>query len=105
MPQAGVVLKLKKGSAKPEGWTFVRSLRSVDVYRKNAPKPVPQAEVDELVAMFGRMGVAAQANPVDDLVAALGALNVNEGGARKTRRRRGGRKGKGRKGSKRTRRA
>ncbi len=102
MPQAAIVLKLPKGSDKPEGWTFVRSLRTKNVYKKNEPKPVPQAKVDELVAMFAGMGIAAEANGVDDLAAAMGALRVNEGGARKTRR---GRKGKGRKGSKRTRRA
>jgi hypothetical protein len=100
MPQAAIVLKLPKGSAKPDGWTFVRSLRTKNVYKKNAPKPVPQADIDALIAGFAGMGIAAQANGVDDLAAAMGALRVNEGGARKTRRRRGGRKG-----SKRTRRA
>ncbi len=100
MPKHGVVLKLPKGSTAPAGYTLVKSLRTKNVYKKNAPKPVPQAEVDELVAMFAGMGVSAQANPVDDLDRAMAALNVNEGGGRKTRRRRG-RKGKGRKGTRR----
>lgn len=100
MPKHGVVLKLPKGSAKPEGWTLVKSLRTKNVYKKNAPNPVPQADVDALVAQFAGMGIVAQANPVDDLERAMAALNVNEGGGRKTRHRR-----RGRKGSKRTRRA
>lgn len=83
MPQAGIVLKLPKGSAKPDGYTFVRSLRTKNIYRKNAPKPVPQADVDALIAGFAAMGIAAQANPVDDLERALGALRMNEGGGRK----------------------
>jgi hypothetical protein len=89
MPKHGVVLKLPKGSAAPVGWTLVKSLRTKNVYKKNAPKPVPQADVDALVAQFAGMGIAAVANPVDDLDRAMAALNVNEGGGRKTRRRRG----------------
>lgn len=86
MPQAGIVLKLPKGSAKPDGYTFVRSLRTKNIYRKNAPAPVPQADVDALIAGFAAMGIAAQANRVDDLERALGALRMNEGGGRKSRR-------------------
>lgn len=86
MPQAGVVLKLPKGTAAPQGYTFVRSLRTVDVYKKNAPAPVPQADIDALIAGFAGMGIAARANPVDDLAAALAGLQVGEG---RTRRRRG----------------
>jgi hypothetical protein len=104
MPQAAVILKLPKGSAAPAGWTLVRQLRSKNVYKKNAPAPVPQADVDALIAGFAQMGIAAQANPVDDLAAALAGLQVSEGG---TRRRRGCRKNshKNRKMSQRRRRA
>lgn len=86
MPQAGIVLKLPKGSAAPQGYTFVRSLRTVDVYKKNAPAPVPQADIDALIAGFAGMGIAARANPVDDLAAALAGLQVGEGRTRRNRR-------------------
>lgn len=90
MPQAGIVLKLPKGSAAPQGYTFVRSLRTKNVYKKNAPAPVPQADIDALIAGFAGMGIqGAQVQAVDDLVAALGNLQVGEG---RTRRRRGNRK-------------
>ena len=106
MPQAGIVFKLPKGSPAPQGFTFVRSLRTVDVYRKNAPAPVPKAEVDELIAAFGRMGIqGAQANPVDDLEAVLAGLQLGEGRKKSRKARKGGKKSrKGRKTGRKTRR-
>jgi hypothetical protein len=93
MPQAGIVLKLPKGSAAPGGYTFVRSLRTKNIYRKNAPAPVPQADIDALIAGFAGIGIAAQASPVDDLERAIGALQINEGGGRrKTHRKRHGKR-------------
>ena len=100
MPKHGIVLKLPKGSSAPAGFTLVKSLRTVNVYKKNAAKPVPQAEVDALIDGFAQLGISnARASAVDDLDRAMAALNVNEGGARKTRRRRG--RGRGRKGTRR----
>lgn len=92
MPTAGIVLKIPKGSAAPQGWTYVRSLRTKNVYKKNAPAPVPQADIDDLIAGFAGMGLAVQANPVADLEAALAGLRM-EGGRRKNTRR-GGKKSK-----------
>lgn len=93
MPTAGIVLKLPKGSAAPQGWTYVRSLRTKNVYRKNAPAPVPQADIDAIIAGFAGMGLVAQANPVADLEAALAGLKMDGGRSKKTRR--GGKKRKG----------
>ena len=99
MPKYGIILKLPKGSSTPAGFTLVKSLRTVNVYKKNAPKPVPQADVDALIEGLAQLNISARASAVNDLDRAMAALNVNEGGARKTRRRRG--RGRGRKGTRR----
>lgn len=84
MVQAGIVLKVQKGAPAPAGYTFVRSLRTMNIYKKNAPAPVPQAQIDELEAMFAQMGVNARVEPVDDLERALAGLVV--GGKQKNTR-------------------
>jgi hypothetical protein len=101
MPDYGIILKLTKGSEKPEGYDFVRTLRTVDIYKKKATAPVPQAEIEDIISGFSRMGITAKASAVDELEKALAGLSM-QGGARKSRRRRGGKgKGKG-KGKKKT---
>ena len=96
MPDYGIVLKLPKGSTKPEGYNFVRSLRTIDVYKKKATAPVPQADIDALISGFAGMGITAKASAVDELEKALAGMTM-EGGARKSRRRGHRTKDKGKK--------
>ena len=84
MVQAGIVLKVPRGSPVPQGYTYVRSLRTMNVYKKNAAAPVPQAQINELEEMFARMGVNARLEPVDDLEKALAGLMM--GGRKRTTR-------------------
>lgn len=85
MPQHGIIIKLAKGSPVPPGFTFVRSLRTANVYKKNEPAPVPKQEIDDLADIFAKMGVAAEVKPVTNMSNAL--MNM-AGGKKKTRKNR-----------------
>lgn len=89
--QSGIILKVPKGTAAPAGFTLVRSLRSMNIYKKEEPKPVPQSAIDDLISSFSRMQVKVQASAENDLEAAMSRLAIG-GGKRKTRKTRSGRK-------------
>ncbi len=83
--QAGIVLKVPTGTKAPAGFKLVRSLRTMNIYQKEEPKPVPQADINALVNSFSRMHVKVQASAEDDLEAAMSRLTI--GGKRATRKR------------------
>lgn len=82
--QSGIILKVPKGSQAPAGFEFVRSLRTMNVYKKKEAAPVPQSTIDDLMNMFGRMNVKVQVTAENDLEAAMSKLVIG-GGKRKTR--------------------
>ncbi len=88
--QHGIILKVPKGSKAPEGFEFVRSLRTMNVYKKKEAQPVPQSAIDDLISSFSRMQVQVQASAENDLEAAMKQLAI--GGKRKTRKSRANRK-------------
>jgi hypothetical protein len=55
--QHGIILKVPKGTQAPAGFEFVRSLRTMNVYKKKEEAPVPQSAIDDLMNMFSRMNV------------------------------------------------
>ncbi len=79
--QAGIILKVPKGTKAPEGFELVRSLRTLNIYKKKEAAPVPQSTIDDLIKSFSGMKVHASAE--DDLEAALSKLTI--GGKRKSR--------------------
>lgn len=81
--QAGIIVKLPKGSQAPPGFTFVRTLRTMNIFKKNEAQPVPQSAIDDLMNMFSRMNVKAQVSVENDLNAAMSRMAI--GGARKSR--------------------
>ena len=81
--QSGIILKVPKGSQAPAGFEFVRSLRTMNVYKKKEAAPVPQSTIDDLMNMFGRMNVKVQVTAENDLEAAMSKMTI--GGQRKTR--------------------
>ena len=81
-------MKVPRGSAVPPGYTFIRRLRTADVYVKNEAAPVQKAQIDELESMFARMGMGVVViEPTDDLEKALSRMMMGEGGKRTTRKR------------------
>ena len=91
MPKkSGIILKVPKGTKAPAGYTLVRSLREVNIYKKEEPKPVPQSAIDDLISSFSRMQVQVTATAENDLDAAMARLAI--GGKRKTRKSRSSRK-------------
>lgn len=105
MPVAAVIVKkVAKGSPAPDGFTFVRSTRAGDIYQKTEVR----TSMDDLVSMFGSLGVGTsataqvvpsqsaatavvqqlQASPEEQLLAALGGLSI--GGRRRRKTRKGG---------------
>ena len=84
MPKhSGIILKVPKGAQAPAGFEFVRSLRTMNVYKKKEAAPVPQSAIDDLIDSFSRMNVKVQASAENDLEAAMSKLTI--GGQRKTR--------------------
>ena len=85
MPKhSGLILKVPKGTPAPPGFTFVRTLRTMNIYKKKEAEPVPQSAIDDLMNMFSRMNVKAQVSVENDLEAAMSKLAIG-GGKRKTR--------------------
>jgi len=94
-----LVKKVPKGSPAPAGYTLVRSLSKIDVYQKTEVR----ADMDDLAALFGNMGMGdgaaqivvpdapaaaavvqqIQAAPEDELVAAMSRLGVAGGRRRR----------------------
>ena len=91
--QSGIILKVPKGTQAPAGFEFVRSLRTMNVYKKKEAAPVPQSAIDDLMSMFGRMNVKVTAE--NDLEAAMSKMTIG-GGQRKTRKSRRNRSRKSR---------
>jgi hypothetical protein len=95
MPKhSGIVLKVPKGTQAPAGFEFVRSLRTMNVYKKKEAAPVPQSAIDDLMNMFSRMNVKVQVSAENDLEAAMSKMTI--GGQRKTRKSRRNRSRKSR---------
>ena len=88
--QRGILLKLPKGTPAPAGFEFVRTLRTMNIYKKKEAAPVPQADIDDLMTMFSRMNVKVQVSVENDLDAAMSKLTI--GGRRTTRKSRKNRK-------------
>lgn len=82
--QAGIVLKVPKGAQAPAGFEFVRSLRTMNVYKKKEVQPVPQSAIDDLINSFSRMNIKVQVSAENDLNAAMSKLTI--GGTRKSSR-------------------
>lgn len=82
--QHGIILKVPKGSQAPAGFEFVRSLRTMNVYKKKEAAPVPQSTIDDLIGSFSKMHIQVQASAENDLEAAMKRLTLT-GGKRKTR--------------------
>ena len=92
MPKhSGIILKVPKGAQAPAGFEFVRSLRTMNVYKKKEAAPVSQSAIDDLIGSFSRMNVKVQASAENDLEAAMSKLTIG-GGKRKTRKSRSSRK-------------
>lgn len=87
--QHGIILKVPKGAQAPAGFEFVRSLRTMNVYKKKETAPVPQSAIDDLIRSFS--GMQVQASAVNDLESAMSKLVIG-GGKRKTRKSRSSRK-------------
>lgn len=87
--QSGIILKVPKGTKAPDGFEFVRSLRTMNIYKKKEAAPVPQSVIDDLINSFGKMQVKVQASAENDLEAAMSRLAIS-GGKRKTRKTRKG---------------
>lgn len=93
MPERGIILKLPTGTPAPTGYNYVRSLRHVDVYKKR--NVVTKEVMDDLISLFGTMGLPEKEqevilqktsiNAVNDLSSALSKLEMR-GGLSKTRR-------------------
>lgn len=60
------VVKTMKGAPVPEGWSVVKTTRTTQYIQKNQAAPVPQDEFDDLLAAFGKFGIAAQIVPSSD---------------------------------------
>jgi hypothetical protein len=88
--QHGIILKVPKGTQPPAGFEFVRSLRTMNVYKKKEAAPVPQSAIDDLMNMFSRMNVKVQVSVENDLESAMSKMTI--GGKRKTRKSRSSRK-------------
>lgn len=56
-----LVIKLPNGSPAPSGYTFVRTIRGMDIYNKRIQK-VTQNDFNELDDLFKSMNVNAQPN-------------------------------------------
>lgn len=82
--QSGLILKVPKGTPAPPGFTYVRTLRTMNIYKKKEAEPVPQSTIDDLMNMFSRMNVKVQVSVENDLEAAMSKLAIG-GGKRKTR--------------------
>lgn len=87
--QHGIILKVPKGAQAPAGFDFVRSLRTMNLYKKKETAPVPQSAIDDLIRSFS--GMQVQASAVNDLESAMSKLVIG-GGKRKTRKSRSSRK-------------
>ena len=83
-----LVIKLPNGSPSPPGYTFVRTIRGVDVYNKQIQK-VTQNDINELDDLFKSINVNATPNIAvvpdstfsDDFINAFAAVTM--GGKRK----------------------
>lgn len=51
-----VILRVPKGSPAPQGFEFIRSTRSGDIYHKKVAV-VTKEEVDDLASLFGSIGI------------------------------------------------
>lgn len=81
------IIKTPIGAPVPPGWKIVRATRNVQYIQKEAAAPVPQAEMDDLLAAFTTFGF--KADPVDDLAAEMGRMGMGgrqRKSTRKTRR-------------------
>jgi hypothetical protein len=76
-------IKTPIGAPVPAGWKVVRTTRSAQYIQKEAAAPVPQAEMDDLLAAFTSFGI--KADVVDDLAAEMGKMGMG-GRRRKTAR-------------------
>lgn len=81
-----VILRVAKGSPAPEGFEFVRSTRSGDIYHKKL-NVVTKEEVDDLTSLFGSIGIDNVAvipvSEEDHFLNSFAGLTL--GGAKKTR--------------------
>lgn len=82
-----VVVKVPVGSAAPNGFTFVRSVRGKDIYQKDV-KEVSKKQVDDLASLFG--GLNVQVLPEDEVSRLFEDMKL--GGKRRSRRKRRTRK-------------
>ena len=85
-----VVIKVKTGTPPPIGYTFVRTIRGLDIYNKIIPK-ITTTEVDELSNYFNTMNMNMNDNIAiisqtdeDAFLSALEKMTI--GGRRKSRR-------------------
>jgi hypothetical protein len=84
-PRISNIVKTKVGAPVPEGWKKIRETRTTQYIQKQVAPPT-EAEVDDLISMFGKMGVSAQVVPQDELSALMSGMSIG-GRKRKTRRR------------------
>ena len=61
------VIKTVKGSPVPVGWRIVKTTRTTQYIQKNQAAPVPQEEIDSLLAAFGSFGISAQVVRQEDV--------------------------------------
>lgn len=73
--QHGIIVKVPKGSPAPPGFTLVKQLRRANVYKKNEPAPVPKEQIDDITAMFSKIGISAEVKQVPDVEMAVAAVN------------------------------
>ena len=88
-PRMSNIVKTAVGAPVPPGWKVIRCTRTTQYIQKQTAPP-SDAEVDDLIGMFGKMGVSAQVAPQDELSALMSGMSIG-GRKRKTR------KGKSRK--------
>ena len=77
------IVKTHVGAPIPPGWKLIRTTRTTQYIQKETAPPAPQ-EVDDLISMFGNMGISAQVVPQDELSALMSGMNIG-GRKRKTR--------------------
>lgn len=88
-----LVIKLPNGSPSPPGYTFVRTIRGIDVYNKQIQK-VTQNDINELDDLFKSINVNATPNIAvvpdstfsDDFINAFAAVTMGGRRSNKSKR-------------------
>lgn len=94
-----LVIKLPNGSSAPPGYTFVRTIRGMDIYNKRVQK-ITQNDMNELENLFNGVSVNAAPNMAlvpdstfsDDFIDSFAAVTIGGKMKKKSKRRKSKRK-------------